>query len=263
MTEAIKVIRYELSNVVRGRWIVAYGAFFLILGAALLRFGGDDAKALLSLVNVVLFVVPLVSLVFGAMYLYSAREFNELLLAQPVQRRHLFAGLFIGVAGPLAAAVAVGIALPFAFFGVSSAERWGVVAWLAVCAALLTAVFVAIAFWIALHVEDRARGLGLALLTWLGLAILYDGLVLGLIAAFGAYPLERPVLALILLNPIDLARVLLLLRLDIAAMMGYTGAVFERFFGTALGLAISLTALTLWCAIPVWRGARQFAKKDF
>jgi Cu-processing system permease protein len=60
----------------------------------LLRFGSGE-KALLSLVNVVLFVTPLVTLVFATVYQYNAREFIELLLAQPVKRRQLFGGLFL------------------------------------------------------------------------------------------------------------------------------------------------------------------------
>lgn len=263
MSVTARVFRYEASNVLRGRGVVAWGLFFAALGGALLRFGGDDVKALLSLVNVVLFAVPLVSLVFGAMYLYGAREFNELLLAQPVYRRHLFAGLYLGVAGPLAGAVALGIAVPFIAHGVSTTATWGLVAWLAGCAALLTLVFVALAFWIALRVEDRARGLALALLAWLVLAVLYDALVLGLLGVFADYPLERPVVALMMLNPIDLARVLMLLRLDVAAMMGYTGAVFQRAFGSSFGVALALGALVAWCAVPLWRARSAFARKDF
>ena len=65
-------------------------------------------------------------------------------------------------------------------------------------------------------------------------------------------------LALMLANPVDLARVLLLLRLDVSAPMGYTSAVFERFFGSAGG-----AALALWVAVPAMLGARGFRRKDF
>ena len=263
MSTMTRVLRYEASNVLRGKNVVAWAICFVVLGEALLRFGGDDAKALLSLVNVVLFIVPLVSLVFGAMSLYGAREFNELLLAQPVRRGALFAGLYLGVAGPLAGAVATGIAIPFLLRAPSGAMDLSLVAWLAMCAALLTFVFVALAFWIALRVEDRARGLAVALVVWLLLAVVYDALVLGVVDAYADWPLERPMVALIALNPIDLARVLLLLQLDVAAMMGYTGALFQQVFGTWLGIALALGALAAWCAVPLWRGARVFANKDF
>jgi len=77
------------------------------------------------------------------------------------------------------------------------------------------------------------------------------------------HPIERPLLALVLANPIDLARVALLLRFDIAALMGYTGAIFERFFGGSMGLAVATAALVLWAALPAWAGMRAFQRKDF
>jgi Cu-processing system permease protein len=45
--------------------------------------------------------------------------------------------------------------------------------------------------------------------------------------------------------------------------MGYTGAVFERFFGSRTGTLVSLGALTLWAVLPLLRGLRQFRRKDF
>jgi Cu-processing system permease protein len=93
--------------------------------------------------------------------------------------------------------------------------------------------------------------------------VLYDGLVLVVVAGFSDWPLETPMLVLSLLNPVDLARVLLLLTFDVAALMGYTGAVFERFFGGALGAASALAALVLWTALPFLAGLRGFMRKDF
>jgi Cu-processing system permease protein len=64
-------------------------------------------------------------------------------------------------------------------------------------------------------------------------------------------------------NPIDLSRILILLKLDISALLGYTGAVFKEFFGTNLGLILSLIVLSLWVIIPVWRMKRKLQRKDF
>ena len=257
---AIKVLRYELQNVRRSRWILGYGLLLLLLTYALLRFGGSGPRAVLSLSNVVLVFVPLVCVVFGTMFLYNAREFIELLLAQPVGRRSLFVGLYGGLFLPLAAAFALGVSLPFLWLGGPGVLPTLVT--LVGTGVLLTAVFTAIAFLAALLFEDRAKGLGAAILLWLALTVLYDGILLVAVTAFGDYPLERPLLALTLLNPVDLGRILLLLRFDISAMMGYTGAVFERFFGTALGSTLSLGALIVWAALPLWAGLRRFEQKD-
>jgi Cu-processing system permease protein len=257
-----KIVGYQLRDIVRSRWLAGYALFFLLVTDALLRFGGADAKALLGVANIVLLVVPLASLVFGAMYCYNAREFIELLLAQPVSRRELFRGLYFGLALPMAGAFVLGVGLPVAFHASAEAQMLGPAVTVLATGVALTAVFTAIALLIAVRVEDKARGLGAAISLWLGLAVLYDGMVLLLTMSLSSYPLERPLLGLMLLNPVDLARVAVLLRFDISALMGYTGAVFKSFFGSG-GLAVAGLALILWTVVPAWLGTRAFQRKDF
>jgi len=263
MTAARKILRYQLRDIVRNRWVLAYALMLGVLTEALYRLGGDGGRAVLSLLNVVLILVPLVALTFGTLYLYGAREFIELLLAQPVGRRAMFAGLWGGLALPLAGALVAGVGLPLLLHLSSGDVPLRSLLMLLATGVLLTAAFTAIAFLIALSIEDRARGFGGALLVWLVAAVLYDGLVLLVVAVFSAYPLETPLLVLTLLNPLDLGRILLLLDLDVAALLGYTGAVFQRFLGTALGLSLAVAALSAWTAVPLWLGLRRFERRDF
>lgn len=261
MSATWKVARYVMRDLVRSRWLLAYAGFFLAATALLLRFSDAPAKALISVSNVVLLVVPLANVVFGAMYLYSAREFVELLLAQPLRRRSLFAGLYVGLAAPVAAASVLGLLLPLVASG-ADASVLVTGALLAAVAAALSAIFTAIAAAIVYAVEDRVRGLAAAIGLWLALAVVYDAVVLMAAARFADYPLERPMLGAMLANPIDLSRLLLLVRLDGAALLGYTGAVFQQFFGGA-GFLVAAGAVALWVAVPVITGARLFQRKDF
>jgi Cu-processing system permease protein len=207
-------------------------------------------------------VVPLVALVFGAMHVYASREFVELLLAQPVRRRDLFTGLYLGLALPLTVAFVLGAGIPVLM---NLGPRSGGVAVLALLAsgAALTFSSVAIATWIALRTDDRLKGIGMALAAWLLTSLLYDGAVLAFASAFGDWPIEKPMLAMMVANPVDLARVLVLAQVDASALMGYTGALFEQTFGTALGTAVALGALLLWCVGPWFAAARRFDVRDF
>ena len=263
MRTARKILGYQLRDIARNRWVLGYAGLLLLLTEALFQLGGDAGRVVLSLLNLVLILVPLVALVFGTLYLYSAREFIELLLAQPVGRGAMFAGLWGGLALPLSGALVIGVGLPFLFhLGDGTAPLRPALVLLGT-GVLLTLAFTAIAFLIALRWEDRARGFGVALLTWLGCAVLYDGLVLLVVAVFHRWPLETPLRVLTLLNPLDLGRVLLLLDFDVAALLGYTGAVFQRFLGTSLGLAVATGALLLWTALPLAFGVRRFRRRDF
>ena len=258
---AAKVLRYELQDLRRSRWVFGYALLLLGLTDALLRFGGGGPRALVSLLNVALVLVPLVSVVFGTMYLYAARDFIELLLAQPVRRLELYAGLYAGLALPLVAAFVAGVGLPFVW--AQGDAPLGPLAMLLVAGVLLTLAFTAIAFLVSLVFEDRTRGFGVALLLWLAATALYDAGLVFVAVSWSDYPLELPLLGLTLLNPVDLGRVLLLLQFDNAALLGYTGAVFERFFGSALGIVVSAGALLAWCGIPLWVAGRRFVRKDF
>lgn len=256
------VLQAGLRDLSRNRWIAAYTLAFFGIAEGLFWFGGTGPQVLLSLLNLVLLVLPLVALVFGTIHVYASREFVELLLAQPVPRRELFAGLFLGLALPLAGAFLVGAGIPFVVHARDGASLGGVVALLATGVGLSLA-FAAIATWIALRTDDRLKGVGIALGTWLAATIVYDGLVLGAAAAFGNYPLERPLLGLMLANPVDVARVLVLTQLDVSALMGYTGALFEHTFGTVLGTTVAAAALVGWCIIPLALAAHRFRARDF
>ena len=256
-----RVARCQLRDVARSRWVIAYALFFAVVTDALIRFAGGGERALLSLVDIVLFVVPLVTLVFGTTYLYNAREFVELILAQPVRRGAVFGGLYLGLAIPLALGFAAGVGLPFLLHGAAAAPaQLGALVGIGV---LLTLVFSAIALLIAIRADDRLRGVALAIGVWLLMAVVYDGLVLLAVSLFADYPLERPVLAAMLANPVDLARVALLLRFDTAALLGYTGAVLRQVLGGPAGMLLALGALVLWAGAPLALAARAFARRDF
>jgi Cu-processing system permease protein len=185
-----------------------------------------------------------------------------MLLAQPVRRAQLFAGQFLGLAVPLCGAYVLGFAAPFAIHWADGAPIDTLLT-IGVCGALLTIIFTAFGALIVAKIDDRVKGIGTAIGLWLGLTIVYDGLVMMGLFVFADYPVEPAALGAMVLNPIDLARVLILLRLDISALMGYTGAVFQQFFGDAFGTTVASLALATWAALPLVLGARHFRKKDF
>ena len=110
--------------------------------------------------------------------------------------------------------------------------------------------------------RDKAKGIGIAIMTWLYFALLFDGLVLFLLFQFSDYPIENAMVGVTALSPIDLARIQILLHLDVSAMMGYTGAIFKDFFGTTVGLIVSFLLLCLWAVIPFFISLRKFNRKD-
>jgi Cu-processing system permease protein len=99
-------------------------------------------------------------------------------------------------------------------------------------------------------------------LVWFYFSLIYDGLVLLLLFTFSDYPVEKFTLLLSSVNPVDLARIFVMLRLDVSALMGYTGATYKDFFGSSTGTLFSGGILMLWAVIPLWLAIRAFRKKD-
>ncbi len=262
MNSLVKIIKYSFYDILRSWWVLLYGMFFLAITSTLLYFSGDFTKALVSLLNVVLLLVPLISTVFGTMYFYNSREFTELLLAQPIKRSHIFLGQYLGLAISLMLSFCIGIGLAFLLFAGSLQESSHLLM-LMLCGSLLTAIFTVLAFLVSVSFEDKIKGFGIAILLWLCAAVIYDGLFLAFLVIFDDYPLEKASVGITLFNPIDLSRILILLRLETAALLGYTGAVFEKFFGTLQGTLISFFALVLWVILPLLLFIRKVSHKDF
>lgn len=258
-----KIFQYTLFDLIRSRWSLFYLGFFLLLTIVLLSFSGDVSKVIISLMNVVLILCPLIATMFGVMYAYNSREFTELLLAQPIRRTSIFGGQYLGLGVSQSLSLLIGIGGPFLFYGLfTSGEIWNF-SILLVNGVLLTFIFSGLAFLIALRNENHIRGFGLAILSWLFFAVIYDGILLLTLVMFREYPIESLALGLSLFNPIDLSRILILLKLDISALMGYTGAVFQRFLGSGLGMSLALGMLLLWIGLPAL-GIRWVAlRKDF
>ena len=259
----IKIFKYSFYDLIRGRWSFIYFFFYLVITSGLVYLSGNLSKVSISMLNIILVLNPLISTIFGVMYYYNSREFTELLLAQPIKRRSIFLGQFLGLSTSLSTSFVLGMGIPFIVSGVFASAELMNFLMLTLVGVALTYIFCAFAFWISMKFDHRIKGFGLAILFWLFMAVIYDGLFLLLVISLKDYPLEKFVLFATVLNPVDLSRILILLQLDISALMGYTGAVFNKFFGSDLGMIVSMISLVIWLIIPVLGMLRLSSKKDF
>ena len=163
----------------------------------------------------------------------------------------------------LSMSLILGLGIPFIFYGLFKSNAIWDFSLLLISGTFLTFIFTALAFNIALSNENKIKGFGYAILLWLFLAIIYDGIFLMSLILFEDYPLDKLSLTGTMLNPIDLSRTLILLKLDISALLGYTGAIFKKFFGTNFGLFTSFCMLMVWVILPVIRIVVKSRKKDF
>lgn len=259
----IKVIRYTFFDLVRSSWSYFYLGFYLALGVILLFLNNDISKSIITLMNVVTILVPLIATIFGVMYYYNSREFTELLLAQPIRRLHIFLGQYIGISFSLSLSLIIGLGILFLVYGLAVSDEIFNFLMLIFVGFFLNFIFVGFSYLIALHNDNKIKGFSFAILVWLFMAVIYDGVFLISLLVFEAYPLDKLSLFATLFNPVDLSRILILLKLDISALMGYTGAVFKEFFGSNFGIWISFLTLTAWVGVLFLGIVKKVLKKDF
>jgi len=258
-----KILKYSFFDLVRSRWSYVYFLFYLLLGFVMLFLNNNLANAIITLMNVIIILVPLIGTIFGVMYYYNAKEFTELLLAQPIKRSSIFLGQYLGVSISLSLSLILGLGIPFFAYGLINSDIIWNFGLLLVIGGMLTFIFTGLAFCIALSNENRIKGFGYGILLWLFMAVIYDGLFLISLMVFEEYPLDKFSMVATLFNPIDLSRILIILKLDISALLGYTGALFQKFFGTGIGLVISLSTLTIWMVLPMLFIQWKSKRKDF
>lgn len=252
-----RLSKYVLYDIIRTKVILAYTLFLLIVSFSLFNMEDNSSKAILSLLNIILIVVPLISMIFTTIHYYNSYEFIELMLAQPMSRRNIFINEYAGVSISLLGSFLIGVGVPVLLF---SADSVGFS--LLFTGAGLTLVFTSLAFLTSVKSRDKARGIGISLLIWFYFALIYDGLILLILFTFSDYPLEKITLVLSALNPIDLGRISIMLKMDISALMGYTGALYKDFFGSSSGILFTTGIMLLWILLPFWRALHMFGRKD-
>jgi len=252
-----KIVKYVILDILRSRIIIGYTLLLMALSFSVFNVETNSSKGILSLLNVILIIVPLVSIIFSTIYIYNASEFIELLVSQPLKRKSIWISQFAGLSLALSFSFLIGCGIPIMIFDGTDA---GIM--ILLMGLFLSVIFVSLAMLSAVFTRDKAKGIGISILLWLFFSLLYDGLVLFLLFQFMDYPVEKGLVAMSMFNPVDLSRILILLKLDISALMGATSAIFNNFFGRTPGIVLAFTAMIMWILIPLGISIRKFNTKD-
>ena len=251
------IVKYILYDLIRNKSIILYSVLLFGLSLALFLTEDESEKGILSLMQIMLFIVPLMSLIFTCIYLYNSTEFIKLLLSHPLKRSTIWISLYTGIALALGLSFLLAVGIPILIFAQSTVGYILILSGL-----LLTLIFASFAMCIAIFINDKSRGIGLSIGLWLYFVLIFDTIILFLLFQFADYPIENLMIALSISNPIDVSRIFMILQLDISAMLGYTGAIFNTFFGKKVGLVITLFVMLLWVIIPLYSSLKKFLNKD-
>ncbi|MBV0925875.1 ABC transporter permease [Halomicroarcula limicola] len=250
-TWALATREYRLA--MRRRWSLGATLVFAAFSVAVVAFGASTAgpgrfdAALVSLVELGVYLVPLVALAVGYDAVVGPEASGSLALVRslPAPAWTVVVGKYAGRAGALAGSLLVGFApglvLATALTGPDAVGPYAVVA----LAALLAACgFLALGLLVSTVARERTHALGLALAVWLWFVLLHELFALGAIAALDLS--ETGVVVAVLTNPAACFRVLALAQFD-ALAGGLAAAVREA----GLSIPVTLVTALAWVVGPV------------
>ena len=265
--------RREVGDAVRNRWVLAavacLGGLALVLALLGSAAGGESRAAPLevavaNLSSLSVYLLPLLALLLSLDAVAGEAEQGTLglLLTCPVSRWQVMAGKFAGHLGVLLTAIVLGYGPVAGLVAWRSGESAGWVGYVVMMgtSVLLGAVFVALGYLLSVLCRERRTAVGAAIALWIGLVVLYDLALIGLLVADGGHVIgERTFAVLLLLNPGDAYRLLNLLAID---AVGVTTGMSDVAIGLSLDWPTVVLVLAAWVAAPLALSVFLFQRKE-
>src|SRR5574343_486174 len=111
-----RIVKFVVMDIVRNKIVLAYTVLLAALSWGVFSLEDNSSKGVLTLLNLILLNIPLVSIVFSTIYIYNSSEFIELLLSQPIKRSKIWRSIFIGLQLSLILSFFVGAGIPIMVF---------------------------------------------------------------------------------------------------------------------------------------------------
>ncbi len=263
----------ELRISLRSRWVQIFAVVFAVLTLAISYFGmvtsivvGFEGftRTTASLLNLVLYLVPMLALAAATSSFCPEQGAAELLFSQPVSRGEVLFGKILGLYASLAIAVLFGFGIS-GFIVASQSGAEGVSRYLGFLGVtfILLLSFLCLGALAAVGSASRIKALGIALALWFLFVLFYDLMMIGLVGLLDPHSARAAVLLGLFGNPVDLARVAGLLMLGGATIFGAAGAALVRTFGST-GLAATILCLLnlCWSVAFVTVASRVLARRE-
>ncbi len=267
------VARLELIINIRNRWTLIFAVVFGALVLAISYFGlatagsvgfQGFARTSASLMNLVLYIVPLVSLVMGTLSLTNEKSAGELVFSQPATRTEILLGKLAGLFAALMASTLLGFGVAGVVIAIKAGTE-GLVRYPALVALslALALVFLCLAAAVALICKRKPVAFGMALFAWSFFVLFYDLLVIGGTFVLPERTANTFLFASLFGNPVDLVRVASLIVLNGQEIFGPAGAALVRFLGgDAWSIVLLVASLLLWMVIPLLIARRFLEHQD-
>jgi Cu-processing system permease protein len=270
MSHTLSLCRFELDAALRGRTAPLFATGFGLASVAValvgLSAGGvlavqGFARTSVSLLELVIWVVPILALISGAVAGADCYEL-EFTASLPVRRGAIVFSRWLASTLTLGAALLLGLGSAGVVIGLlaGTVDGWRYLRLIAV-ALLVLAATLALGLWIGLAVHTRLRAVGVAVAVWFVLVIGVDLAAIGALAVLPPGSAGPWLSVLLMASPIDSGRALGLSLFHADVVAGPTGAALRAVLGKA-GAATLTAALIGWTLVPLALAGRRFSRSD-
>jgi Cu-processing system permease protein len=261
---------FELAAARRARAVSIFAVAFA-LACLVVAFVGQSASGAVvvqgfartsaSLMQLVLWVVPLLALLTGASVAVECLEI-PFIVSLPIARNNIVLARWLAWFVALGAAMLVGLGLAGVVIGLvaGGSDTWRYLRLIGV-AEFLLAVTLALGFWVGITSRSRVRATTVAVVTWLALVVGTDLIAIGILSIVPNGHASWWLSALLMTNPVDSARTLGISLLQADLVTGSMGASLGRVLHGA-GVWALLVALLAWTIFPLSRATRRFTRID-
>jgi Cu-processing system permease protein len=269
-----EIAKLELKIQLRSRWMLGFGILFAVMITGVSYYGltflgyeaefQDFYRTTVTMLHLVFIIIPVVALVAAGQSVCSDPGYFEFLASQPVGRSDILLGKVAGLFVALTIMTVLGFGLGGMIIALKSNSEgiWKFFIFIGT-SITLGLVFISISTLLSVLSNRKPMAIVSALIVWLFFLFIYDFIVLA-----ASYYMDEAYLRTILYfsllgNPIDMARVTVLLTVGGEAALGAAGAGLLRTFGGPATSAMSAVGLlAIWALMPLIGAILVFKKQD-
>lgn len=269
MGSAYALILSELKQLIRSKWLyIVLGLFLLLFVSIMMLQQLNAGKQMVfdrynaSLVNVLLFLLPLFILTIGAMGVAQDTEsgWYRLLRTYPLSIGRYVLSKFIALVVLfllILGTTGVIVLLIGSFLGGMSIHPTFLL-----LALLLVLIVSALSIWIGTFARHRLHALGLSLGVWGFFSLLSNYIVMALGTILPNYVIEKHLYIHLHSNPFEWLRFLFLLMINQTGVLGKSFYSLTQFYSSVAGLVVAIILTLLWMVLPLFLAVWQLKWKE-
>ncbi|RSK28400.1 ABC transporter permease [Bacillus sp. HMF5848] len=256
------ICTHELRILLRSKSIFSFAAIFSILAVTIVYFGSMTAKAdfigfnrmTASLLNLCLFIIPLLTLLIGSTFFSGEKENGlfSLLMTYPISSTQAVVGKFISLLIAIFAVVTFGYGLALIILFISAGNMPLSLFFLFYGFTLLLAMmFLAISIFVGIISSNRFQALGVSIMSWAFFVLFFEFVIMGIASIIPKQAILPMFTASILINPVEIVRVWTIVAMGSGTVFGPSLYDMTIWAEGLVGQIAFASSTILWTILPL------------